>query len=44
MRDADIGESIKFLRRLGAEFSGDISLHLIMDNYGTHQHAKYKRG
>ena len=33
-------EFIKFLRRLDAEFSGDIPLHLIMDNYGTHKHAK----
>ena len=28
-------EFIKFLRRLDAEFPGDIPLHLIMDNYGT---------
>lgn len=33
-------EFIKFLRRLDAEFPGDIPLHLIMDNYGTHKHAK----
>src|ERR1700683_1696333 len=33
-------ESIKFLRRLDAEFPGDIPLHLIMDNYGTHKHAR----
>jgi hypothetical protein len=37
-------EFIKFLRRLDAEFPGDIPLHLIMDNYGTHKHAKYRRG
>jgi transposase len=33
-------EFIKFLRRLETEFPGDIPLHLIMDNYGTHKHAK----
>ena len=33
-------EFLKFLRRLNTEFPGDIPLHLIMDNYGTHKHAK----
>ncbi len=33
-------EFLKFLRRLDAEFPGNVSLHLIMDNYGTHQHPK----
>ncbi len=33
-------EFLKFLRRLDAEFPGDIALHLVMDNYGTHQHPK----
>src|ERR1700682_1062113 len=33
-------EFLKFLRRLDTEFPGDVDLHLIMDNYGTHQHAK----
>ena len=31
-------EFLKFLRRLDAEFPGDIALHLVMDNYGTHKH------
>src|SRR5437763_16374572 len=30
-------EFLKFLRRLNAEFPGDVPLHLIMDNYGTHK-------
>ena len=35
-------EFLKFLRRLDTEFTGDIPLHLIMDNYGTHKHANVK--
>src|SRR5712675_1604941 len=35
-------EFLKFLRRLNTEFPGDVPLHLIMDNYGTHKHAKVK--
>lgn len=31
-------EFLKFLRRLDREFPGDIQLHLVMDNYGTHKH------
>ena len=31
-------EFLKFLRRLDAEFPGDVPLHLVMDNYGTHKH------
>jgi transposase len=31
-------EFLRFLRRLDAEFPGDIALHLVMDNYGTHKH------
>ncbi|MEO6202470.1 MAG: IS630 family transposase [Nitrospirales bacterium] len=31
-------ECLKFLRRLDAEFPGEITLHLVMDNYGTHKH------
>ena len=31
-------EFLKFLRRLDAEFPGEIALHLVMDNYGTHKH------
>ena len=29
-------EFLKFLRRLDREFPGDRELHLVMDNYGTH--------
>jgi len=35
-------EFLKFLRRLDREFSGKQSLHLVMDNYGTHGHADVK--
>ena len=31
-------EFLKFLRRLDVEFPGTVSLHLVMDNYGTHKH------
>ena len=31
-------EFLRFLRRIDAEFPGDIPLHLVMDNYGTHKH------
>ena len=31
-------EFLKFLRQIDAEFPGDIALHLVMDNYGTHKH------
>ena len=31
-------EFLKFLRRLDAEFPGEVALHLVMDNYGTHKH------
>ena len=33
-------EFLKFLRRLDKEFPGDVPLHLVMDNYGTHKHEK----
>jgi transposase len=36
-------EFLKFLRRLDAEFPGATSLHLILDNYGTHGHEKVRR-
>ncbi len=29
-------EWLKFLRRLDEEFPGEVPLHLVMDNYGTH--------
>ena len=35
-------EFLKFLRRLDTEFPGNVPLQLIMDNYGTHKHAKVK--
>ena len=31
-------EFLRFLRRLEREFPGDVPLHLILDNYGTHKH------
>jgi transposase len=33
-------EFLKFLRTLDEEFPGDVPLHLVMDNYGTHKHQK----
>jgi transposase len=30
-------EWLKFLRRLDEEFPGEVPLHLVMDNYGTHK-------
>jgi transposase len=35
-------EFLKFLRRLDQEFPGEVPLHLIMDNYGTHKHEKVR--
>ena len=35
-------EFLKFLKRLDAEFPGQITLHLVMDNYGTHTHPRVK--
>ena len=35
-------EFLKFLRTLDAEFPGKVSLHLIMDNYGTHKHENVR--
>jgi transposase len=31
-------EFLRFLKRLDAEFPGNMKLHLVMDNYGTHKH------
>ena len=31
---------LKFLRRLDQEFPGETTLHLVMDNYGTHKHPR----
>jgi len=33
-------EFLQFLRRLDHEFPGEIRLHLVMDNYGTHKQPK----
>jgi transposase len=33
-------EFLKFLKRLDAEFPGEMILHLVMDNYGTHTHPR----
>ena len=33
-------EFLKFLRRLDEEFPGDLTLHLVLDNDGTHKHPK----
>ena len=30
------------MRTLDREFSGDVPLHLILDNYGTHKHEKVR--
>ncbi len=35
-------EFLKFLRRLDQEFPGPLPLHLVMNNYGTHQHAQVR--
>jgi transposase len=33
-------EWLKFLRRLDGEFTQEITLHLVMDNYGTHKEPR----
>ena len=33
-------EFLKFLQRLDQEFPGEVPLHLVMDNYGTHTQPK----
>ena len=35
-------EFLRFLRRLDREFSRNLTLHLILDNYGTHTHPNVK--
>jgi transposase len=35
-------EFLSFLRRIDREFPGKTTLHLVMDNYGTHGHANVK--
>lgn len=36
-------EFLQFLRRLDAEFPAKLQLHLILDNYGTHGHARVRQ-
>lgn len=36
-------EFLKFLRRIDAEFSPTVPLHLILDNYGTHKHPQVNK-
>src|SRR6266849_1319652 len=36
-------EFLKFLERLDAEFAGEVKLHVVMDNYGTHKHPRVQR-
>ncbi len=35
-------EFLRFLKRLDGEFPADKALHLVLDNYGTHAHAKVR--
>ena len=35
-------EFLQFLRRINREFPGKTALHLVMDNYGTHNTAEVK--
>jgi len=35
-------EFLRFLRHLDQEFPGEVPLHLVMDNYGTHKHPKVR--
>lgn len=35
-------EFLRFLRRLDQEFPGQTALHLVLDNYGTHNHPKVR--
>src|SRR5215470_4510218 len=35
-------EFLRFLRTLDEEFPGEVPLHLIVDNYGTHKHANVR--
>src|SRR3989441_5887696 len=35
-------EFLRFLRTLDKEFPGQIPLHLVMDNYGTHKHENVR--
>lgn len=33
-------EFLRFLKRLDVEFPAEVTLHVVMDNYGTHKHPK----
>src|SRR5208337_3928871 len=35
-------EFIRFLKKIDAETPPELDLHLIVDNYGTHKHARVK--
>jgi transposase len=35
-------EFLKFLRAINREVPGDVDIHMILDNYGTHGHPKVK--
>lgn len=35
-------EFLRFLRKLDQEYGSEEQLHLVMDNYGTHKHAKVR--
>ena len=35
-------EFLRFLRRLDQEFPANVTLHLVIDNYGTHKHPEVK--
>ncbi len=36
-------EFLQFLRQIDANVPEDLDIHLVVDNYGTHKHAKVKR-
>jgi transposase len=36
-------EFIRFLNQIDQQTPSDLAIHLILDNYGTHKHAKVKR-
>ena len=36
-------EFVKFLNHLDTEFPGDVKLHVVMDNYGTHKQPRVQR-
>jgi transposase len=35
-------EFLRFLRKIDKEYAGNEEMHLVMDNYGTHKHAKVR--